>query len=766
MYGVYADGVCIYSDKYTDSDIVNGTEPTLELKDNAAGTFTITLPVGNPGYDSVTRLVSEIIVKRDNEEIWAGRVINEETDFYNSRKLTCEGELAYLNDVTVPPQTWENAEIYDFLEDLLHIYCTRTSVYTSSIVDEVKRDYYKLFSMGTLYNWFEGNTVTFTSNYETVLDIINSQLIDVFGGHLKIRRTYRTDGICVRMVDYMNDDVLNTNPQQIRFGKNLLDFTRNWDLSDFVTVVLPRGAKDDSTDEYLDVSEVNDNGDDIDNIYVINEAAVSNYGWIETVIDWEDVTDAEELLELAQAYLTEEQFDEMTIEVSAIDLRYLSSDYQAIDLLDQIRVISNPHGLDKLFPVTEVSIQLDKPENSTYVLNGTSEDNFTSSTRSTNDSILSKINNLTSDATILEKAQANATEIHNRATMGYVTIISNSEGSQALYISSEPATTAYDVETGEWNCSFWVWNVNGLGFFNGSEYNAEMALTSDGAITANYITVGTMSADRVRTGKLTDENNNVVWDLDQGELTIRSGTIALGLKSGNASEDPKDNYYFYVDGDGNLKSESGEIGGFTITSNSIYNSHICLQSEGLDFLYDGETLGTYGTSSWQLQPSLKGMITDIEYEGDFIAWAHKDSTSHKYYSVKLGYAAEDLYTGNYICSECGAMMEIDLDTWQVVCPDCGHTDEIDDMSSDNKPKKVTKDRVFLGTDLDGAGHTAHNLFIDWDGGGFVDGLDMDNTYVYIPYYTSNPQGSSGDLAVVKYFYVQLRNGVMVAPESD
>ncbi|MCC8097875.1 MAG: phage tail protein [Eubacterium sp.] len=776
MYEVYADGICIYSDKYTNSNIVNGVEPTLELKDNAAGAFTIILPVGNPGYDIVTRLVSEIVVKRDGEEIWAGRVISEETDFYNSRALTCEGELAYLNDVTVPPQTWENCEVRDFLEDLLNIYSTRTGTYVSGIVDEVKRDYYKLFEIGMVYEAFDGQTVTFTSNYETVLDIINNQVIEVFGGHLQIRRSYKTDGVCVRSLDYIDDDNLNTNPQEIRFGKNLLDFTRNWDLSDFAAVVLPRGAKDDSTDEYLDVSEVNDNsgyvindsGDTVDNIYVINETAVSNYGWIEVVVDWEDVTDAEELLELAQAYLTEEQFDEMTIEVSALDLRYLSSDYQAIDLLDKVTVISKPHGLEKEFPVTEVSIQLDKPENSTYVLNGTSEDNFTSSTRSANDSILSKINNLTSDATILEKAKENATEILNRATMGYVTIISNSEGSQALYISTKKATEAYNFETDRWTVGsdgigVWKWNVEGLGYSSDGGESYGIAITRDGKIVADYITTGVLNAEIIKAGILSDVKNNITWDLENGELTIRSGTIGLGLKSGNASEDPKDNYYFYVDANGNLKSESGEIGGFTITSDSIYNSHLNLHSQGLGFLYDGETLGTYGTSSWQMQPSLKGMVTNIEYEGDFIAWGHKDSTSHTYYTTKLGYAAEDLYLGNFICSECGAMMEIDVDEWVLVCPDCGHTDTI---TSTNKPQKVAKDRVFLGTDLDGAGHIAHNLFIDYDGGGFVDGLDKGNDYVYIPYYTTNPQGSSGDLAIVKYFYVQLRNGVMVAPESD
>lgn len=31
-------------------------------------------------------------------------------------------------------------------------------------------------------------------------------------------------------------------PQIIRFGDNLLDFTKNWDLTDLATVLIPRGA--------------------------------------------------------------------------------------------------------------------------------------------------------------------------------------------------------------------------------------------------------------------------------------------------------------------------------------------------------------------------------------------------------------------------------------------------------------------------------------------------------------------------------------------
>ena len=42
----------------------------------------------------------------------------------------------------------------------------------------------------------------------------------------------------------------------------------------------------------------------------------------------------------------------------------------------------------------------------------------------------------------------------------------------------------------------------------------------DGAIVANRITVGHMSADRVRTGVLMSQDGNVVWNLNKGGSMI------------------------------------------------------------------------------------------------------------------------------------------------------------------------------------------------------------------------------------------------------
>lgn len=94
MYSIYADGVCIYNDVFSldDMKVVN---PKLTLEDSAAGSLEMALPHTNKAYDSIVRMVTDISVKKNGEEIWAGRALSESKDFWNNRVLYCEGELAF-----------------------------------------------------------------------------------------------------------------------------------------------------------------------------------------------------------------------------------------------------------------------------------------------------------------------------------------------------------------------------------------------------------------------------------------------------------------------------------------------------------------------------------------------------------------------------------------------------------------------------------------------------------------------------------------------
>ena len=65
----------------------------------------------------------------------------------------------------------------------------------------------------------------------------------------------------------------------------------------------------------------------------------------------------------------------------------------------------------------------------------------------------------------------------------------------------------------------WRWNIGGLGY-SSTGYNGRYgtAITQSGAIVADYITAGTMTANLIRAGILRDLNNKNYWNLETGEM--------------------------------------------------------------------------------------------------------------------------------------------------------------------------------------------------------------------------------------------------------
>ena len=121
MYEIYADGICIYSD-ISPLDELKVVSPKLTLEDCSAGSLTMTLPPTNVGYNLIQRMTTDISVLKNGEEIWAGRVLSEDGDFWNNRILTCEGELAFLNDTTQPQAEYHGITVQNFLETLIGIH--------------------------------------------------------------------------------------------------------------------------------------------------------------------------------------------------------------------------------------------------------------------------------------------------------------------------------------------------------------------------------------------------------------------------------------------------------------------------------------------------------------------------------------------------------------------------------------------------------------------------------------------------------------------
>ena len=519
MYSIYADGACIYSDVFA-LESMKVLNPKLVLEDNGAGSLSMKLPPMNVGYSSIVRMITDISVQKDGEEIWAGRVLSESKDFWNNRDLYCEGEMAFFNDSSQPPAEYSGLSVREYLERLI-------AVHNSKVTPN------RRFTLGAV-TVVDKNFPTYYTNYEKTMAILNA-LVEQYGGHLRVRKV---NG--VRYLDYLAE-YPDTCSQVIQFGSNLIDFTRKWDSTEFATVIVPLGNRlDDSPiealDAYLTVESVNQGS-----MYVQSNEAVAAYGWIEKTVTWDEVSDPAVLLEKAKTYLTDLQFDNLELELSALDLHYLDVNTEAVKLLDEIRVISRPHGLDRMFPVKKLEIPLDNPEQTQFTLGDSVKTSLTSVNNQTSAAILQKIEGLPKAHSILKEAKENATQIMNMATTGYITITKDQYGSETLYISN-----VRDYKKAD---KLWKWNMNGLGYSNDGGKTFGLAITMDGSIVADYITTGVLNADVIRAGVLKDYGGNFSLDFETGKLTMKKGSINIG--NGN----------FTVDENGNLFARRGTFAG-------------------------------------------------------------------------------------------------------------------------------------------------------------------------------------------------------------
>jgi phage-related protein len=73
----------------------------------------------------------------------------------------------------------------------------------------------------------------------------------------------------------------------------------------------------------------------------------------------------------------------------------------------------------------------------------------------------------------------------------------------------------------------WRWNASGLGYSkNGYNGNYGLAMTIDGGIGADYITTGSLTANIIKAGILTDLKGKFTLDMINGTLTMKDGTFS------------------------------------------------------------------------------------------------------------------------------------------------------------------------------------------------------------------------------------------------
>lgn len=332
--------------------------PKLGLEANTTGSFTFKIYPNHPFFSEIEKLKTIIKVYQDDRLIFRGRVLEDKEDFNKAKSVDTEGELAFLLDSIYRPFDLKNQtiSIKDFFTDLINNHNSQVKPFQQ-------------FELGEITVEDINSNINFSS--ETALktwDVIKTKLLDNYGGYLYI--TYNLEEMPI--INYLKEPPY-TSLQTIEFGRNLLDISNLVSGSDIATACVPYGAKlkdqnGNDTGKRLDITEVN-NGKD----FIIDEEMAGLYGIIyadPTKTTWDDVTIDSNLLRKAKEYLADSVKLSATIELKAIDLSNVE-DIQAFHFLENIRILSKYHGIDKVYLLKKLDIDLFNPQNTTIVLGET-----------------------------------------------------------------------------------------------------------------------------------------------------------------------------------------------------------------------------------------------------------------------------------------------------------------------------------------------------------------------------------------------------------
>ena len=476
--------------------------PTLkEYAGNSPGYLKFKITPKHPYYDKILPLSSELFVYEDGMEIFRGRSMTTEEEFNRTHQITCESDLAYLCDSIIRPFEFQGS-IVEFMTQVLKVHNEQVEARKQYLLGRV--------------NVVDSNNYINRSNsdYSCSLDCLRDKLVKTHGGYLRTRCESGK-----RYLDYLTDGG-GTNDQVIRYGVNLADYSKTQDATELFTALIPTGADledtssgEESTTKTVDITSVNGGKD-----FIYDEDAVQRYGWIFRQHTWEDVTLPENLIKKARAYLEQSIYLSDVLKLTAVDLANVDVDIKRLQTGYWTKVISRPHGVDVMYILEEHTRNLQEPGKDTVSLGGTIA-TLSGSMAKSQKELSAKVEQVGQAATKgIDQKINNATQLISGGLGGYV-VIGRSENGQPEEILILDAPTKANAK------NVIRLNKNGIGFST-SGYNGvyRNAWTIDGNLIADFITSGTMYADRIKGGTLTlggkDDANGIMNVLDSTGETV------------------------------------------------------------------------------------------------------------------------------------------------------------------------------------------------------------------------------------------------------
>ena len=365
------------------------------------------------------------------------------------------------------------------------------------------------------------------ASIRSILGGVRGSVLDVYGGE------YEFDMYTVRLHNQRGQNRGVT----LRYGKNITDLQQEENISNTITGIYPYWK--DSEGNVVQLAGK-----------IISAENAKNYPYPRTIPydfsdDFEEVPTETELRSAAENYINTSGIGvpSVNISVSFVAL-WQTEEYKEIaplervQLCDTVTVQFEALGVSATAKVNKTVWDVLKERYENIEL-GDAKSNLTTEIIKQEQEIKQK-----PSESFLQDAVSNATNWITNGR-GYMMGIKDADGNwmELCSLDQKDINKAMNV---------WRWNNGGFGHSK-TGYNGPFttAITQDGKMVADFITVGNLMANLIKVGVLSDQSGNFYLDMKTGELKMKNGSFT-----------------------GEITSESGKIGPFSIRKNEliIYNS--------------------------------------------------------------------------------------------------------------------------------------------------------------------------------------------------
>lgn len=604
---------------------------------NTIDSFTFSMLPDNAGFSLINEFTTHVEVYNTNKEKYdfIGRVLYAETTMDESglfsKTVTCESILGYLCDSQQTYVDTKNWTVSGILQHLI-------DCHNSQVED------YKKFTLGTVTAADSNDNLYQAVQRENTWDAIKSKLIDKIGGELQFRVV---DGVIY--LDYL-DQIGEVKETEIALSVNMKAITREQDPTAFITRLIPLGCKltdseGNETEERLDITSVNGGIN-----YVEDAEAVAVYGIHVGYVEWDDVTDASNLLSKGEAWIADNNKVQVKYSITNLDLSLIglaTDDFSVgnthpikngliavddmariikknIDICEEVKsTIEVGDNFKSLSDIQrEQTAQIQAAQQSVKNLEKTSQNQYADILKSLT-TLEQKVENTEENFTTEIQKLADSIKLEVDGSLG-------SNASIILSVGGNQYSGEFDlsqIRTAFANDNTAISISSGLITFNAGTLvinSTNFTLDSDGTITANAGTIGgwTLKSYKLFAGDGTDVKTVCVQAPTENNLYV--------FAAGGTSHDSYADCPFRVTKAGKLYATDAIINGSVVTIDSPYKAELDFGS--LRLYWNDDLCGTVNTKYWS-GASTAGISLRIEEGGNYIMFSHPNSEFGTGYEV-------------------------------------------------------------------------------------------------------------------------------------